>query len=336
MSNTIKDIAKALNISPSTVSRALSDNKNISDETKKKVKKMAKKLNYQKNTWASALRTKETKMLGVIVPSLKNPFFAHAISGMQQVANQVGLRVVICQSNEDPETEKAQLYTLQASGAEGIAVSITQNTKSLEHFKEVEEQGVPVLFFDRGVDGSGFHQVEANDFESGKIATEHLINKGCKNIVHLAGPKHLKNSRKRLEGYQAALDEHGIPFKEELVIETGYETQNFSDEWIDHILQEKLKVDGIFAVSDPIAITAMVKLQKKGIKVPQDIKIIGFGRDDVGEWVNPNLSTVTQMPEKMGRETVNLFLEIKKTGLQNSKAHEIFTEAKLIERDSSR
>ncbi|MFT4740146.1 MAG: LacI family transcriptional regulator [Marivirga sp.] len=335
MSNTIKDIAKELGISPSTVSRALSDNKNISEATKKKVRKVAKKLNYQKNTWASALRTKQTKLVGVIVPSLKNPFFAHTISGMQQVANQEGLRVVICQSNEDPEVEMAQLYTLVASGAECIVVSITENTISLKHFKEVEEQGVPIIFFDRGIDEKGFNQVEAGDFESGKIATEHLISQGCKNIVHLAGPSNLKNSRRRKEGYMAALAAHDIPFNEQLVIETGYETIGFKDLWIDKILSENLKVDGIFAVSDPIAISAMVRLQKRGVKVPEQIKIIGFGRDDAGEWVNPSLSTVTQMPEKMGRATIEMFLEIKKTGVGNKLNNQKIMESKIIIRDSS-
>lgn len=335
MGNTIKDIAKELGISPSTVSRALSDNKNISDATKKKVRKVAKKLNYQKNTWASALRTKQTKLIGVIVPSLKNPFFAHAISGMQQVANQEGLRVVICQSNEDPEVEMAQLYTLIASGAEGIAISISEKTTSLEHFKEVEDQGVPVIYFDRGLDVKGVNQVEADDFESGKIATEHLISRGCKKIVHLAGPSKLRNSRRRKEGYMAALEEHGIQYNDQLVIETGYETENFKDIWIDKILSKHLNVDGIFAVSDPIAITAMVKLQKRGVEIPDQIKIIGFGRDDVGEWVNPSLSTVTQMPEKMGRETIQLFLELKKNGGSGFVNHQKTMEAKIIIRESS-
>ena len=262
MSNTIKDIAKELGVSPSTVSRALSDNKNISEKTKRAVRRVAKKLNYQKNTWASALRTKKTKLIGVIVPSLKNPFFAHAISGMQEVANKEELRVVICQSNENMETEIAQLYTLVASGAEGILVSVSQETKNYDHFKEVEEQGVPVIFFDRGIDAKHVNQVEADDYESGKIATEHLIEKGCKKIVHLAGPSGLRNSRRRKEGYLAALEKHGIKVDDKLIIETGYETSQFKESWIDKILVSG-DVDGIFAVSDPIAITAMNKLKER-------------------------------------------------------------------------
>lgn len=334
MSNTIKDIAKELGVSPSTVSRALSDNKNISEKTKRAVRRVAKKLNYQKNTWASALRTKKTKLIGVIVPSLKNPFFAHAISGMQEVANKEELRVVICQSNENMETEIAQLYTLVASGAEGILVSVSQETKNYDHFKEVEEQGVPVIFFDRGIDAKHVNQVEADDYESGKIATEHLIEKGCKKIVHLAGPSGLRNSRRRKEGYLAALEKHGIKVDDKLIIETGYETSQFKESWIDKILVSG-DVDGIFAVSDPIAITAMNKLKERGVKIPEQIKVIGFGRDDVGTMVSPSLSTVTQMPEKMGRESVKMLLEVQKTGIQSSMNRQIFTEASLIVRESS-
>ncbi len=335
MGNTIKDIARELGISPSTVSRALSDNKNISEATKKKVKRVAKKLNYQKNTWASALRTKKTKLIGVIVPSLKNPFFAHAISGMQQVANQEAYRVVICQSNENLATEIAQLHTLIASGAEGIIVSVTIKTTNYDHFRAVEEQGVPVIFFDRGIDAHGINQVEADDFASGKIATQHLIDKGCKQIMHLSGPQALRNSRRRKEGYLAALKENDIEANDNLIIETGYEAEDFRDEWIDRIVNTNPVIDGIFAVSDHIAVVAMSKLLKRGIKIPEEIKIIGFGRDSVGEWVTPSLSTVTQMPEKIGRESVKMLLEVQKSGIQSSINRQVFTEAKLIERESS-
>jgi LacI family transcriptional regulator len=214
-------------------------------------------------------------------------------------------------------------------------VSVSQETKNYDHFKEVEEQGVPVIFFDRGIDAKHVNQVEADDYESGKIATEHLIEKGCKKIVHLAGPSGLRNSRRRKEGYLAALEKHGIKVDDKLIIETGYETSQFKESWIDKILVSG-DVDGIFAVSDPIAITAMNKLKERGVKIPEQIKVIGFGRDDVGTMVSPSLSTVTQMPEKMGRESVKMLLEVQKTGIQSSMNRQIFTEAELIERESSR
>jgi len=336
MSSTIKDIAKELGISPSTVSRALSDNKNISEKTKKKVKKVAKKLNYQKNTWASALRTKKTKLLGVIVPSLKNPFFAHAISGMQQIANKEELRIVICQSNESFESEITQLQTLIASGAEGIIVSVAAETKNFDHFKAVEEKGIPVIYFDRGVDENGVNQVEADDFNAGMIATQHLIDQGCKRLAHLAGPLHLRNSRKRKEGFEEAIKKNNFKLSEQFIIETGYESSAFKDEWAERLANATPPVEGIFAVSDHIAIAAMKRLQKNGVKLPEDIKIIGFGRNEFGELVTPTLSTVTQMPEKIGRESVNMYLDVQKTGIQSSMSRQILTEAKLIARESSR
>lgn len=336
MSNTIKDIAKKVGVSTSTVSRALNDHKNISEKTKRKVRKAAEEMNFQKNSWASALRTKKTRIVGVIVPSLTNPFFARAISGVQNIANENGCRVVICQSNESLEMEIAQLNTLAASGAEGILLSVTAETVGSEHIESIEKQGIPVVFFDRALDNHHADKVEADDFGAGRMATKHLIDRGCKHIVHLEGPPSLRNSRNRKEGYLAALRENNLPIDESLIISTGYESDQFDEQIIEKIINASQKVDGIFAVSDPIAATALVKLKKRGIRVPEDIKIIGFGNDPIGELIEPNLSTITQMPLEMGVEAINLLMEtMDGKGAKRKTVRQVYTEASLLPREST-
>ncbi|GAA5036387.1 LacI family transcriptional regulator [Marivirga lumbricoides] len=335
MSITIKDLASQLGLSPSTVSRALNNNKNINQATIRKVQKLAKELNYKKNNWASALRTKKTKMIGVIVPSLKNPFFAHTISGIQEVANEKGYRVMICQSNESVELETHQLNTLVASGAEGILISISGETESYEAISELEESGIPVVFFDRAFKSVKANQVEADDYGAGFKATQHLLSLGCRNIAHLAGPENLRNCLNRKEGYLQALKQFKVPVREELIIEVSLESDEFEDEVIKKLLEISPKVDGVFAVSDPIAVQSILHLKKQGVKVPEQIKVVGFGNDSVGEVVEPNLTTVTQNPYDMGIEAVKLLMDIVDNAGFSKSVKQIFVDAELIVRDST-
>ena len=335
MSVTIKDIAQQLGLSPSTVSRALSNNKNINQATIKKVQKLAKELNYQKNNWASALRTKKTKMIGVIVPSLQNPFFAYTISGIQEIAHEKGYRVMICQSNEDVNLESNQLNSLVSTGAEGILMSITGQTESFDPIRELEESGIPVVFFDRAFKATKANQVEADDFGAGHIATKHLIQLGCKNILHLAGPSNLKNCINRKEGYLQALKDKNIPINDELIIDVGFESDRMPIDIVKKILAIKPDVDGIFAVSDPIAIQTILYLKQLGKKVPEDIKVIGFGNDSVGKVVEPNLSTVTQNPYDMGVEAMKLLMDIINSGARPKSVKQIYVDAELIVRGST-
>jgi LacI family transcriptional regulator len=335
MSVTIKDIAQQLGISPSTVSRALSNNKNINQATIRKVQKLAKELNYQKNNWASALRTKKTKMIGVIVPSLQNPFFAYTISGIQEIAHEKGYRVMICQSNEDVNLESIQLNTLAANGAEGILISISRESESFEPMRELQESGIPVVFFDRAFRSAKANQVEADDFGAGHIATKHLIQLGCKNIVHLAGPNNLRNCINRKDGYLQALKDKKIPIKEDLIIDTGFESDLMPIDIVKDILKINPKVDGIFACSDPIAIQTILYLKKLGVRVPEDIKVIGFGNDKVGKVIEPNLSTVTQNPYAMGTEAMKLMMDIINSAKTTKSVKQIYVDAELIVREST-
>ncbi len=304
---TIKDIARSLNVSISTVSRALKDHPDISQDTKDMVRSYAEKFNYRPNVLALSLRRQRSYSIGLIIPAIVHHFFSSVISGIEELAHKEGYNLIICQSNENQYREMINLQTLTDHRVDGILVSLSKTTQSFEHFSDALDNGMPIVFFDRVCEDLQADKVITDDFEGGFIATDYLINKGCKNIVHLAAPQHLLIGRDRRNGYCEALRKAGIEVREDRILkcDTREEVQTLKH----HILNLAPELDGIFAVNDSTAITVIQILQQNGFRIPEDISVIGFGDGPNASIIQPELTTVVQKGYEMGRESVKLLLQ---------------------------
>jgi DNA-binding LacI/PurR family transcriptional regulator len=303
----INDIARDLGINPSTVSRALRDHPSISLKTKRKVMEMAERYNYRPNILAMGLRKRSTKTIGLIIPEIAHHFFSSVISGIEELAYASGYRVMICQSNEDQSREALNLMALLDHRVDGVLVSVSKNTLDFDHFKKVMEQGVPIIFFDRISEELATDRVITNDYEGARMVTAHLIERGCRNILHLAAPKYLLVGKERLRGYRQALYEKQIEFREELILQCDNSQQ--VSEMQHEILKLAPGIDGVFAVNDFTAIAAMQLLQRHGYTVPDNIAIAGFGDDPIASIVCPPLTTVEQKGYEIGNESVRLLIQ---------------------------
>lgn len=306
--STIHDIAHELDVTASTVSRALRDHPRISDATKEAVREMAKKLNYQPNNIASALRKGKTNNIGIIVPSADRNFFASVVTGVEEVVNESGYNVIICQSNDSYDKENANIAALLKSQVDGILASIAKETTHFDHYKKVLNNEVPLIFFDRINEDLDVSSVVIDDYLGALKAVEHLIEQGCKNIVHFSGQQHLKIYRDRLRGYKDALIKHNIPIKDELILESPLQLDS-GRELAQHLLNMESLPDGIFSSSDFAAMGAIQVLKKKGVAIPKEIAIVGFSNDVFTPYIEPALSTVDQYTKQMGRLAAQLFLE---------------------------
>jgi LacI family transcriptional regulator len=330
---TIKDIARELKISPSTVSRALKNHPDISEETKKAVNDLAKKLNYQPNAVALSLKQRRSNTIGVIIPEIVHFFFSSVISGIEDVAYDAGFNVIICQSNERYDREVANTRTLLANRVDGILVSVSKETKDFSHLYAIRDNGVPLVFYDRTVQGFEADQVIIDDVDAAYRATKHLIENGCKKIVHFAGPQNLLIGQQRKQGYFKALDEAGIKRHSEWVIEAdNFEKARIA---VIRMLEEKLPLDGLFAVNDLTAIGAMQTLQKKGIKIPDDIAIVGFSDGRLSGISNPTLTSVDQHGYEMGTAATEMLLKRIYSEVKNYPHETKVLNANLIVRESS-
>jgi DNA-binding LacI/PurR family transcriptional regulator len=304
---TIKDIARELGISPSTVSKALKNHPDISASTRKAVGELVKKLHYQPDPIALSLKIGQSKTLGVIVPEIVHFFFSTVISGMEDVAYDAGYHIMFCQSNESYEREVKSVETLMSSRVDGILVSLSKSTTSFGHFTDIIEMGTPLVFFDRICDSLDTDRVIVDDEAGAYEAVKHLISQGCRNIVHLCGPQHLNIGSGRKEGYIRALKEFGVPVVESNIIrcDTGEEAQAIVPE----LLKRAKRPDGIFAVNDLTAVESMRVIKKAGLTVPGDIAIVGFTSGSISDLTDPPLSSVEQSGYQIGKEAVRLLLE---------------------------
>ncbi len=301
---TIKDIARTLGISASTVSRALKDHPDISPETKEQVKSFAQKVNYRPNALALGLRNSKTNTIGVIIPEIVHHFFSSVISGIEDVAYGKGYNVMICQTNESYQREVIDVQALIDNRVDGILISMSKNTLDHEHFQHILDNGIPLLFFDRVCESIESHRVIADDFQGARIATGHLIDKGCRRILHLAGPSHLLIGKNRKEGYIMALKERDLLVDESLI----YKCDTREDVFLngDKILSLAADIDGVFTVNDSTAIAVMQLLQLNGYRIPQDIAVIGFGDGPNATIAYPSLSTVEQKGYEIGQEAMRM------------------------------
>lgn len=295
---TIKDIARILGISPSTVSRALKDHPDINTDTKKAVNELARKLKYQPNAVALSLKNSRSNTIGIIIPEIVHYFFSSVISGIEDVASQKGYTVIICQSNESFGREVANANALLSHRVDGILISISKETNSFDHFINLQEGGIPLVFFDRIAPGIDADQVITDDIDASYNATRHLIENGRKRIAHFAGPQGLVIGRNRLQGYLNALTEAGLPIDNRLIIEA--DTFEKARNTVGEMLDAGIVPDGIFAVNDMTAIGAMQTIMKRGYKIPDDVSIVGFSDGYLSGITEPHLSSVDQHGYEMG------------------------------------
>ncbi len=329
---TIIDIAKRLGISPSTVSRALNNHPHIKTQTKEKVNKLAKILHYYPNPIAQSLKSSQTKTIGVIVPEIKHDFFSSAISGIEEVAYQSGYTIVLCQSNESYEREVINTNLMMHHRVAGILVSISQNTKNSDHFKELIKRRIPIVFFDRVCKDVKANKVVIDDYRSAFNAVTYLIEKGYKEIAHLAGPKKLDICKKRRNGYINALKRINISPRNGFVRYGGMHEQDGYDS-MDSLLKDKIIPDAIFAVNDPVAIGAFQRVKEAGLKIPEDMAIIGFSNNKITDLVDPPITTIDQPSFEMGRKAAEILIDIIENKIKETKT--FILDTKLIVRKSA-
>jgi LacI family transcriptional regulator len=334
---TIKDIARELGISPSTVSRALKDHPDISSETKKAVHALADKLNYQPNIVALNLRQKKTNTIGVIIPELVHFFFSTVISGIEDVAYQAGYSVILAQSNESYEREKTDIRALFNSRVDGMLISLSRETKNFDHIESIISKGVPVVFYDRMYNNPNTSKVIVDDYVGAKEAVEHLIEQGYTSIAHLDGPPGLQTSAGRKRGYIDALKQHKMEVKDSLIQECTSGSQEDGNRATKKLLSMSSPPDAIFTYSDPIAMGAMMAIKEKGLKIPQDVGLVGFSNWSYGSLIEPSLTTVDQPGFEMGQEAARLLIRQIEVGDkdQEPQPETKVLKTKLIIRDSS-
>jgi len=304
---TIRDIANSLGISKSTVSRALNNHHDVSKETARKVRELADKIDYQPNLLAQQLKLKHSNIIGVIIPQTMNRFFAKAVGGIQEVANNAGYNVMICQSNETLELEQNNLKTLMASRVDGLLASVSRQTDQYDHFQYAVEKDFPIVFFDRIIEELGVSQVYSDNFDTSFQGTEHLIEQGCKRIAFVGGISHLYNSRNRLKGYLAALERHNIPASESLIVQAKYRVNDVKD-YTSNLFDLKQSPDGVFAVNDMAALEMMHILKKRGLQIPKDVAILGFNNESICNFVQPTLSSIDHPAFDMGVAATEILL----------------------------
>jgi len=304
---TIKDIARELGVSASTVSRALKDHPDISPKTKKAVQELAEKLHYEPNAIALSLRNKLTKTIGVIIPQIVHYFFSSVVSGIEEVAYNSGYTVLMCQSNEDYKKEEKVVQTLLSKHVDGILASISKTTLKFDHFNEIKNNNIPLVFYDRAYNMPNTDRVIVDDYNGAYKAVNHLIESGCKRIAHLATSQDLLIGRNRRNGYIQALKDNNIKIDEEIILRC--DTDAHARKCIPYLLSLEKKIDGIFSVNDLTAISAMSIIKRSGYSVPKDIAVAGFSNSIYSNMSDPPLTTVEQQGFNMGARAASMLIE---------------------------
>jgi LacI family transcriptional regulator len=311
MSNktTIYDIAKELNITAATVSRALNNNPKISTATRELVLKTAAKMNYKQNKLALALKSGKSNNVGVIVPRINTNFFASIIRGIEEELQPQGYQVIICQSHEDEERQIENINTLLNAQVDGILMSISNvSEKNSPFIDRIVQKNVPLIFFDRKKKMEGVSSVTINDFKGAYLATQHLIEQGNKQIAFLSGDRSLEIYEDRYNGYKQALLDNGIDINEDYILNIRSNVVEGRDA-VEKLLQLTNPPTAIFSTSDFAALGAIQKLKEHGIKIPNDFGVFGFGNEPFTKFMELSISTVDQSPQEMGKMAAKVFLE---------------------------
>lgn len=309
---TIKDIAKALGLSTSTVSRALRDSHEISTETKKLVLEYAEKNNYHPNPIALSLKERRSRSIGVIVCEIANSYFSQVINGIESIAYNNGYNVIIAQSRESFDRELLNLQYLTSRSIDGLIISVSTETTDFSYMKELHEKKMPIVFFDRVVDDINTHKVTSESFKGAYDATKHLIECGYKRIAAISNPELVSISRERLAGYKAALTDNGMTTDESMIKYCQHGGMIFSE--VENAINELLSLhyppDAIFAAADKLTTNCLRIFISKGINVPGDMGLIGFSNSDLAELIEPPLSVIRQPAFEMGEVAMNLLLQL--------------------------
>ncbi len=335
---TLKYIAEELNISTTTVSKALKGYKDVNAKTREKVIELAKLLNYTPNSFAVNFRTNESKIIGLIIPEVVHYFFSSVINGIIAEAEKQDYLVIILQSNESKDMEKKQVELLMSKRVDGIIISLSNESNNDEHLETILQKEIPFVLIDKISKLINCSKVIIDDRKAGFDAVNHLISVGCKKIAHIRGPVNPQNAIDRFMGYKAALEKNNIPFDKSLV----YTCENVSfDEgynFAKKIVEDHPDVDGIFAITDLVAFGVLTYLNEKNIKIPEQIAVIGFSNWFMSEVISPKLSTIEQPGFKMGSESFLLLKEeIESMKKENKRLSKIVTlETKLIIRESTK
>ncbi len=331
---TIQDIADALDITSSTVSRALNNHPAISQATKLLVTNKAKQLNYRPNYIAAALRSGKSKIIGVIIPVADRAFFSAAIRGIEDEAVKRGYGVIVCQAYNDIEKEKRAIDTLVRSQVDVIISSVAKSTsvKQFNHYKKVKEDGIPVIFFDRIIDDLEVNSVVIDDFRGAYLATSHLIEQGYRKIAHYAGDFSTTIYKERLRGYRQALEDRQIEVREKYILECPSNVEK-GQEVTEKLFQSVDPPDAIFSSSDFAALGALQKLKTLGIAVPGKVGIVGFANEPFSSFIEPSLSSVNQFSRDLGKMAAQIFFEGDQ--LTTAPARQVVLQPQLIIRRSS-
>lgn len=331
---TMADLARELGVSMTTVSRALSDHSSIGPVTKQRVLKLARKLNYQPNHLASALRTGQSRLLGVVVPYIEGKFFPAVIQGIEKAARKAGFSVIVCQSHEEVQLERHNIETLLHAQVAGVLVSVARNTRQLHHFEKVQQRGIPLVFFDRVPDIGAINSVVLNDYEGAFQATSHLIAQGSRHIAHLAGPQHLSIYYQRRQGYLAALAAHGYSQREDLISYSGMTVAEGSHA-MSQFMARPIRPDAVFGAGDSVMLGVLQTAKSLGVRVPQDVALAGFSNEGFTTITEPPLTSVDQRCQEMGKAVVQLFLELSSAPVPDAVHRQIVLQPNLFIRQSS-
>jgi LacI family transcriptional regulator len=331
---TLRDIAKVLNLSVATVSRALRDSYDIATETKKRVQDYAKEIHYVPNRMAQGLKVGRTKSIGVVISSLDNNFVAEMLDGIHSVCTDKGYQLIIMQSKESAAQEKNSIEWLYAGGIEGLLISPALETTDFSQLQNLQENGLPVVLFDRWSDKINAHKIGADNRKGAYDATIHLLNNGYRAIAHIMANAELSIADERLKGYRDALQEYHITFRPELLRFCDYTSLDKLDHDLNEAVNELMNLpdrpDAFFTGSDQISTGCVKVLKQRGFKIPDDVAMIGFTNTAHAEIFDPPLSTVHQPAFEIGKlaagklfsalkrqisaeeyETVNLHTEIR-------------------------
>ena len=334
---TLKQIAKELHVSVSTVSKALNDSPEISTQTKVKIQEYAKLKNYKPNVIGLNLKNRKTKTIGVIIPNILNSFFAKVFSGIEKVADQKGYNVIMCISNESLEKEVHTLEMLSNGTIDGFILSVSEEAQKLNeynHFSEIINEGTPIVMFDRIAEGINCDKVIVDDFDSSYNATKHLVNLGCKNIALVSSIDNLSVGKLRAEGYLKAMHDSNIPINEKIILR--FDSPTGLNEKI-AIAFEENTIDGVFAIEESDSVAALKTALKKGFQIPEKLSIIGFADGILASRrLSPSLTTVSQHGIEIGEAAAKLLINRLESKEENLPYETVVIKTQLKERESSR
>lgn len=334
---TLKDIATALNLSVATVSKAVRDSHEISESTKQLVNDYARRNNYRPNLMAQMLRHKNGRSIGVIIGAIPNNFFSEVLNGMESVTYQRDYHIIITQSLESLSREMKNLEHLSWRAVDGLLVSLSAETKSVDHFKKIHEAGIPIVFYDRVTDEIKTHQVIADNIGGTYAGTLHLIKNGYTRIAHITSSRELSITSERLKGYEKALKEQGIPLQASYIKYCNHGGKDLDEieEAINDLLKMKPRPEAIITASDRITIGTMAILKKKKIRIPSQIAIVGYSNFSAPEIFEPELTTITQPAYEIGRAAAELLIKLIETKRPPAKFEKKVLPTELHVRESS-